>query len=242
MLRNLFEITNQLSQELQKDSLDVVTAYHLSKNTIDHLYLMRENDFESIYSNAFAICEKNEFVFDKNMHKRTYKPIDPVEKKQNYLRKFKLVIDYFITEINERFNKHNYEPLIELYNSFMNLDYKTKIDLSKIRVYQKYLDFDRLIYDLEAFTVYKINNQSISWKNFNILVKYFSKNNLKSFFPEVHKAMKLYLSVPVGSTTAERSFSCLKILKNYLRSTMITDRLSDLAIIKMYEKFTIDYE
>ena len=52
-------------------------------------------------------------------------------------------------------------------------------------------------------------------------------------FPQVFKAIKLYLSVPACTTTAERSFSCLKLIKTWLRSTMKSERLSNLAIIKM---------
>jgi len=39
-------------------------------------------------------------------------------------------------------------------------------------------------------------------------------------FPELVKLLRLFLTMPVTSCTAERSFSCLRRLKTYLRSTL----------------------
>jgi hypothetical protein len=63
-------------------------------------------------------------------------------------------------------------------------------------------------------------------------------------FPNAAIAYRVLLTIPVTVAIAERSFSKLKLLKTYLRSTMTQERLNDLAIIalegKMLEK--IDYE
>jgi hypothetical protein len=42
--------------------------------------------------------------------------------------------------------------------------------------------------------------------------------------------------MPVTVASAERSFSKLKLLKNYLRSTMTQDRLNGLAILCIEKK------
>ena len=49
------------------------------------------------------------------------------------------------------------------------------------------------------------------------------------------KLVKLLLTVPVTSCTAERSFSGLKRLKTYLRSTMGQARLNHLALLHCYK-------
>ena len=51
------------------------------------------------------------------------------------------------------------------------------------------------------------------------------------FFPNMRELLKILGVLPVGSTEAERSFSCLRRLHTWLRSTMTTDRPSDLSII-----------
>jgi hypothetical protein len=62
-------------------------------------------------------------------------------------------------------------------------------------------------------------------------------------FPNATIAYRVLLTIPVTVASAERSFSKLKLLKTYLRSTM-TQGLNDLAIIaletEILEKF--DYE
>ncbi|KAG6430774.1 hypothetical protein SASPL_108847 [Salvia splendens] len=52
-------------------------------------------------------------------------------------------------------------------------------------------------------------------------------------FPNATIAYRVLLTIPVTVASAERSFSKLKLLKSYLRSTMTQDRLNDLAIIAL---------
>ena len=44
-------------------------------------------------------------------------------------------------------------------------------------------------------------------------------------------ALRILLTLPVTVASAERSFSKLKLIKNYLRSNMGQERLVDLAIL-----------
>jgi hypothetical protein len=65
-------------------------------------------------------------------------------------------------------------------------------------------------------------------------------------YPNVSIAYRILLVVPVTVTvaSAKRSFSKLKLLKNYLRSTMSQERLNDLAIcsieMKILESIELD--
>ena len=49
-------------------------------------------------------------------------------------------------------------------------------------------------------------------------------------FPNTCIAYRILLTIPVTVVSAERSFSKLKLIKSYLRSTMSQERLSGLAI------------
>ena len=53
----------------------------------------------------------------------------------------------------------------------------------------------------------------------------------KLSYPVVGAGLQLLMTYVVSSATAERSFSTLKRLKTYLRSTMSQDRLSGLAML-----------
>ena len=50
-------------------------------------------------------------------------------------------------------------------------------------------------------------------------------------FPNATIAYRILLTIPVTVASAEGSFSKLKLLKSYLRSTMTQERLSGLATI-----------
>ena len=52
-----------------------------------------------------------------------------------------------------------------------------------------------------------------------------------SSFPDIITACLLYLTLPVTVGSADRSFSKLKLIKTFLRSTMSQVRLSSLAIL-----------
>ena len=53
-------------------------------------------------------------------------------------------------------------------------------------------------------------------------------------FPAIHKVLSIFLTTPVGSVSCERSFSALRRLKLWTRSSMTEDRLSGLAMLLIH--------
>ena len=64
-------------------------------------------------------------------------------------------------------------------------------------------------------------------------LSYIVVNNLTHSFPNIYIPLHITLTIPVSVATAERSFSKLKIIQNYLRSTMGQERLANLEIISI---------
>jgi hypothetical protein len=55
----------------------------------------------------------------------------------------------------------------------------------------------------------------------------------RPFYPNAIIAYRILLTIPVTVASAERSFSKLKLLKSYMRSTMTQERLNGLAMISI---------
>jgi hypothetical protein len=64
----------------------------------------------------------------------------------------------------------------------------------------------------------------------------------EQYYPNVRRCLLVLLTMPVSTATAERSFSTMKRLKTYLRSTMTTERLSGLGLMNIYRDMKINSE
>ena len=67
-------------------------------------------------------------------------------------------------------------------------------------------------------------------------------NESQFLYPNLHQIFSVLLTMPVSSASAERSFSALKRLKIYLRSTMGADRLCGLSLMHIHRRRKIDFE
>ena len=75
------------------------------------------------------------------------------------------------------------------------------------------------------------------------VVQLFKDNEVWSqMLPQVVKLLRLYLTLPVTSCTAEQSFSSLRRLKTFLRSTLSQPRLNHIALLHTHRDTSIDLE
>lgn len=65
------------------------------------------------------------------------------------------------------------------------------------------------------------------------VLSYITLNGYIENFPNLTIALRIALTLPVTVASGERSFSKLKIIKNYLRSTMSQERLVGLATMSI---------
>ena len=64
----------------------------------------------------------------------------------------------------------------------------------------------------------------------------------EAFYPNIKVLLKIFATLPVTTATTERSFSVLKLLKTYLRSTMSETRLNGLAMMYIYRDVPVDID
>ena len=60
----------------------------------------------------------------------------------------------------------------------------------------------------------------------------------KSMLREVFHLLRILLTIPVTTATAERTFSCLRRLKTFLRSTLSQPRLNHVILLHIHKDKT----
>jgi hypothetical protein len=60
------------------------------------------------------------------------------------------------------------------------------------------------------------------------------------FFSIIRKLLQIFATIPVTTASPERSFSTLRRLKNYMRSTMGQERLNGLAVLNIHKEIPVN--
>ena len=93
------------------------------------------------------------------------------------------------------------------------------------------IDEKDLAKEIERFKHVLLRDETI--KTAYEFLEYILKNEVREIYPNLSIALRVLLTTPVSVASAERSFSRLKLIKNFLRSTMSNERLSALATISI---------
>ncbi len=79
-------------------------------------------------------------------------------------------------------------------------------------------------------------------KSKNIVDLYFEILPLQQAFPTIVLLLIGAMTIPVSSSTTERTFSKMKLIKTSARNSMSDNRLSDLSLLAIERDFPVDYE
>lgn len=61
----------------------------------------------------------------------------------------------------------------------------------------------------------------------------------KDFYPNVFKLLQIFATLPVSTSSTERSFSTLRRIKTYLRNSTSEQRLNGLAMLNIHRDISI---
>ncbi|KAJ8970403.1 hypothetical protein NQ314_001248, partial [Rhamnusium bicolor] len=75
-------------------------------------------------------------------------------------------------------------------------------------------------------------------ENPRTLLKWIKEKELQDIYPNVEILLRIFNTLPISNTSAERSFSVLKRIKNLYRTSMIQERVSGLALLCIEGEFT----
>lgn len=102
------------------------------------------------------------------------------------------------------------------------------------------IDFDEVTIELTMFN--RIFKTKYNEFNINNKIAYLLCGDIQIGFINYTKILKLFLTIPTNTATCERTFSCLKRLKSYLKTNMGQERLSSLASLQIHRSVPIDID
>lgn len=249
----LFQI-NIASQALQSISSNVQTAIKALENLLTYLQCYKESEWMKAVENARETADmigvEAEFIDDdkRKTSARQYRTsIDSF--KTNFLDH---IIEVATESANERFDAlKDFDQVFSFLYDFSNYDSNKESGklqescerLANVLTSNENADIDPNDLFCEfPFVATLVKSQKIT--NSIDILNVIKQNNVENMVPNMVIAYRIMLSMPVSVASGERSFSKLKIIKNYLRNAMNQDRLNSLAIISIESDIAkcIDYD
>ena len=158
------------------------------------------------------------------------------------------VVDRLRDEINRRFKqlhsineKFGFIQLDILMNADQNEFIKQRIN-ALVEIYDE-IDGDELKIEVRRLRKHVLisreNNHDIDNNSIAIdLLKWIVKWGFTESLPNLSIVLRIFLTMCISIASCERSFSKLKLVKTYLRSTMSQIRLTSLAILSIEREIT----
>ena len=242
----LFQV-NLVSKQLQGEAVDLPIAASTMERTSEWLRKYRQDGFQSALTDAKEIAEEldTEPVFKEVRVRRRKRQFayegqdEPVQSAQTNFQVncFNVILDKAASSMESRFQQlKKHHDLFGFMYSFQKL---TKSDLKRHTAeLEKALtangssdiDGEMLAEEMDALKTF-LPPDAISepLKALGFLTDMKSSVD----FPNFWTALRILLTIPVTVASGERSFSKLKLIKTYLRSTMSQERLNGLAILSI---------
>ncbi|XP_065652729.1 uncharacterized protein LOC136080021 [Hydra vulgaris] len=106
------------------------------------------------------------------------------------------------------------------------------------------IDSEDLESELKCFVIVLKEEKNALLKSAYDFLNYIYKEELQETYLNLVIALRIILTLPVTVANAERSFSKLKLVKTFHRSTMVDERLSSLAMLSIENEVarTLSYE
>ena len=267
----LFKV-NYVSKKLQGETKDINEGMESFEKLLSWLRNYREEGFNDVLLGANELAESIELptesrkFYEKKIRRRKrmflYEANDQSydDPKETYRAQcFNLVLDQAIQSLKSRFKQlKNHVKLFGFINSFQDIpkkeirEHTSKLEaaltITTIRqdaegkiVTEKNKDVDgyMLAEELEALKTF-LRPRIKPYALFEHLIE----NNRFTTFPNVFIALRIYLTMPITVASGERSFSKLKLIKTYLRSTVSQERLNSSSMLSIESEIAkaIDFE
>ncbi|KAL6569123.1 hypothetical protein OROHE_003404 [Orobanche hederae] len=239
----LLSRVNMVSRILQTENMDLENALIQLRELVSFLKEFREDGYEEALVEARALAMEMgiEPTFPNKrprVRKRQYGESsgnDVIMSREESFRVFffKDVMDNALSSFQSRFEQFQryheiFGFLFDVGKETILCDESLKAACSNLEMHlKKDISGGELFVELKELRGVLPHGKMKAIEMLNYL------KDMDDSYPNALIAYRILLTIPVTVASAERSFSKLKLIKSYLRSTMSQDRLSGLAILSI---------
>ncbi|CAL9694792.1 unnamed protein product [Knipowitschia caucasica] len=236
---NLLSEINFASKALQAAEVSMDTAIRLIESLKEFVLKYRDEGFEksldiarriAIEMHASPEFKERRLRKQKRFHDDNSSTGHHEKEPERHFRcmVFNVIVDTVLQELSDRFT--NLDILSTKFAFIAQMDQMTKAELE-----ESVTKYALTTSDVSRDIIQEIYPASRLLKGHTVVEKltFLMKENLDLVFPNLTVALRVFLTMPLTVASAERSFSKLKLIKTYLRSTMSNDRLTQLAVISI---------
>lgn len=230
------------SKALQSISSNIQSAMLSMKGVREFFESYLTYGCEKVQREAAEMCTKIEIEPEfTGVHKRPANRQHVVSNEQFEREVFSYIIKVAMDSLSDRFEalKNHSELFSFLYDFEQYEKNRLNGELMKscknLEVALSHNDKS----DIEAdelfaeFSVISTILKTISITHALDILNAIMQRNMENVVPNFVIALRILLTTPVSVASGERSFSKLKIIKNYLRNSMNMERLNDLTLISI---------
>ena len=246
LCERVLKITDNLSKTLQMQSLSAAESHYLAEITCTTLKSMRNDEaFELFFEHAEFLqnqvgCTEEPSLRRKRKAPKRFETGDgdsyhSPSVEEHYRRQYFEAVDSAVSSINDRFDQPGYAIYQKLETLLLKAanrkDFSTEL---KEVVSVNGDDFN----EMELSTQLEIFATNFHDKVTNIhdILKFLQglSAGQRVFLKQVCFVARLILVMPATNAASECSFSVMRRLKNYLRSTLSQPRLNHLMVLSIF--------
>lgn len=251
----VFSAAEQLSINLQAIDLTVQEALSGARLLSTHLHSIRDEAYfnrfyASVFQESSTLTDEPCLPRQRRAPRRYDEGESPHQfdsPKSKYRQAYYEVLDLAAGEVERRFSQSDLLIVRKIEVLLLNASngvLPDSFDSDLLSYLQDDFDLERLkthlslVKDMIANTgkktVTKVTNVRTISDAMNTSTVY------KTMLGEVDKLLKLYYTFPVTTASSERSFSSLRRIKTFLRTTMTECRLNNLFVLYVHKSVPVD--